>query len=205
MFQDPGPMKVSTDVSSPRLVLPGAQSRPSGRNLKPQSTSSSFGQMYLFREGSTSLSLSLCLSAVGGLLQARFTSGFLSQRSDSPRPPLLPPPLARASPAAVEPPLHWAGPGPSSFLLPSRTPEPSVRTVGVRRLGGPVPLKESVTQGKVGTQSYIFMTHIRNNADKDSQERSKNTLKHLRTKRNTAVKVSVRFPAACQQLCVSAP
>lgn len=85
---------------------------------------------------------------VGGLLQARFTSGLLSQLSDSPRPP-----PSRGSPAAVETPrqLHWAGPGPSSFVLPPRAPEPSIRTVGVRRLGGPVPLKESVTQGKVGT------------------------------------------------------
>ncbi|XP_029303435.1 nuclear pore complex protein Nup98-Nup96 isoform X3 [Cottoperca gobio] len=112
MFQDQAAMKVTSDVSSPRLVLPGAQSRPS----------------------------------VGGLLQARFTSGLFSQLSEPPRPPSL----FRGSPAAVEPPrsLHWAGPGPSNFLLPPRTPEPSVRTVGVRRLGGPVPLKESVTQGK---------------------------------------------------------
>uniref|UniRef100_A0A4W6F9F7 Nuclear pore complex protein Nup98-Nup96 n=1 Tax=Lates calcarifer TaxID=8187 RepID=A0A4W6F9F7_LATCA len=44
---------------------------------------------------------------------------------NSPRAPLPPPPLSRASP-------------------------PSVRTVGVRRLGGPVPLKESVTLGKGG-------------------------------------------------------
>ncbi|XP_068587741.1 nuclear pore complex protein Nup98-Nup96 [Cebidichthys violaceus] len=107
MFQDQRAMKV--DVSSPRLVVPGTQSRPS----------------------------------VGGLLQARFTSGLFSQMSDSP-------PLTRGSPAAKEPPRssHWSGPGPSSFLLPPRTPEPSVRTVGVRRLGSPVALKESVTQGK---------------------------------------------------------
>uniref|UniRef100_A0AAQ5YAA5 Nuclear pore complex protein Nup98-Nup96 n=1 Tax=Amphiprion ocellaris TaxID=80972 RepID=A0AAQ5YAA5_AMPOC len=87
------------------------------------------------------------LPAVGGLLQARFTSGLLSQLSDSPCPPL---PSSRASPAAIEPSrsLQWAGPGPSSFLVPPRTPEPSIRTVGVRRLGGPVPMKESVTQGK---------------------------------------------------------
>ncbi|XP_062289256.1 nuclear pore complex protein Nup98-Nup96 isoform X2 [Scomber scombrus] len=114
MFQDQGAMKISAEVSSPRLVLPGAQSRPS----------------------------------VGGLLQARFTSGLLSQLSDSPRAPPL------SSPAAVESSrsLHWAGPGSSSssFMLPSRPAEPAVRTVGVRRLGGPVALKESVTQGKGG-------------------------------------------------------
>ncbi|XP_068436301.1 nuclear pore complex protein Nup98-Nup96 isoform X3 [Clinocottus analis] len=102
MIQDQRAMKV--DVSSPRVVVPGAQSRPS----------------------------------VGGLLQARFTSGLFSQLSDAPRPPPLPP-LARGSPARS---------GPASFLLPARTPEPSVRTVGVRRLGGPVALEESVTHGK---------------------------------------------------------
>ncbi|KAM7373876.1 hypothetical protein PAMP_006566 [Pampus punctatissimus] len=112
MFHDQGVMKISADVSSPRLVLPGAQSR----------------------------------SSVGGLLQARFTSGFLSQLSDSPR-PSLPPPLSAVSPAPLET-CRWVAPGPSSFLLPSRPPEPAVRTVGVRRLGGPVPLKESITQGK---------------------------------------------------------
>ncbi|XP_034746769.1 nuclear pore complex protein Nup98-Nup96 [Etheostoma cragini] len=111
-FQNQGAMKTSTDVSSPRLILPGPQGRPT----------------------------------VGGLLQTRFTSGLFSQLSDSPRPPSL----SRGSPAATDQSrsLHWAGPGPSSFLLPPRAPEPSVRTVGVRRLGGPVPLKESVTQGK---------------------------------------------------------
>lgn len=95
---------------------------------------------------------SLSLSAVGGLLQARFTSGLASQLSESPRASLPPPSLSRASLTAVEPSrsLQWAAPGPSSFLLPPRVPEPSIRTVGVRRLGGPVPLKESVTQGKVG-------------------------------------------------------
>uniref|UniRef100_A0A3Q3E3G4 Nuclear pore complex protein Nup98-Nup96 n=1 Tax=Labrus bergylta TaxID=56723 RepID=A0A3Q3E3G4_9LABR len=124
MFPDHTAMKVSkvSDISSPRLVVPGTQ---------------------IF-----SLSLS---PPVGGLLQARFTSGLLSQMSDSsPRPPLLPPSLSRASPSAVEPSrsMQWAGPGPTSFLLPPRAPEPAVRTVGVRRLGGPVPLTESITQGK---------------------------------------------------------
>lgn len=33
MFQDHGTMKVSSDVSSPRLVYPGSQIRPHGRNL----------------------------------------------------------------------------------------------------------------------------------------------------------------------------
>ncbi|KAM7397467.1 hypothetical protein PAMA_005657 [Pampus argenteus] len=116
MFHDQGVMKISADVSSPRLVLPGAQSRPS----------------------------------VGGLLQARFTSGLISQLSDSPCTSLPPPPpLSAASSAPLEP-CRWVAPGPSSFLLSSRPPEPAVRTVGVRRLGGPVPLKESITQGKGG-------------------------------------------------------
>uniref|UniRef100_A0A3Q2E9I9 Nuclear pore complex protein Nup98-Nup96 n=1 Tax=Cyprinodon variegatus TaxID=28743 RepID=A0A3Q2E9I9_CYPVA len=73
---------------------------------------------------------------VGGLLQARFST---SQRLDSPRPSAL------ADPPR---PMQWKSPGPASFLLPPRVPEPAIRTVGVRRLGGPVPLKESVTQGK---------------------------------------------------------
>ncbi|XP_067347794.1 nuclear pore complex protein Nup98-Nup96 isoform X3 [Channa argus] len=85
--------------------------------------------------------------SVGGLLQARFTSGLIPQLSDTLRGPL---PLSRPSPAATEPSrsLQWAGPGPSSFLLPPRGPELSIRTVGVRRVGGPVPLKHSITQGK---------------------------------------------------------
>ncbi|XP_034539547.1 nuclear pore complex protein Nup98-Nup96 isoform X2 [Notolabrus celidotus] len=114
MFQDHTAMKVSTDVSSPRIVLPGTQGRPS----------------------------------VGGLLQARFTSGLFSQLSDSPRPALIPPPLSRTTLVEPSRPLQWAGSSPSSFLLPPRVPEPAIRTVGIRRLGGPVPLKESVAQGK---------------------------------------------------------
>ncbi|KAM9846701.1 nuclear pore complex protein Nup98-Nup96 isoform 2-T2 [Aulostomus maculatus] len=81
----------------------------------------------------------------GGLLQARFTSGLFSQSADPPQPV---PPLSRASPVAAEP--SFPAPGLSSFLLPPKPAEPSVRTVGVRRLGAPVPLKESVTQGKEG-------------------------------------------------------
>uniref|UniRef100_A0A665U9W5 Nuclear pore complex protein Nup98-Nup96 n=1 Tax=Echeneis naucrates TaxID=173247 RepID=A0A665U9W5_ECHNA len=126
MFKDQGAMKVSTDVSSLRVILPGAQNRPSGMKRT-------------------------FLSPLGGLLQARFTSGLLSQLSDSPR-PTFPPSMSRTSPALAESPRssHWVGSGPSSFLLPPRTQEPMVRTVGTRRLGGPVPLKESVTLGKGG-------------------------------------------------------
>ncbi|XP_017296751.1 nuclear pore complex protein Nup98-Nup96 isoform X2 [Kryptolebias marmoratus] len=114
MFHRHGAAKGS-DVSSPHLVLPGAQSRPS----------------------------------VGGLLQVRFTSSLLPQLLDSPRPP---PSLSRGAPVAADPSrsLKWKVPGPASFLLPARAPEPPIRTVGVRRLGGPVPLKESVTRGKGG-------------------------------------------------------
>ncbi|XP_029029419.1 nuclear pore complex protein Nup98-Nup96 isoform X2 [Betta splendens] len=115
MFQHPAMMKVSTDSSSPRFYVPGAQGRPFG----------------------------------GGLLQARFTSGLLSQLSDSPPAPL---PLSRTSPAVIEPlrSLQWVAPSPSSFIVPPPAPEPLIRTVGVRRLVGPVPLKESVTLGKGG-------------------------------------------------------
>ncbi|MEQ2197593.1 hypothetical protein XENOCAPTIV_000734, partial [Xenoophorus captivus] len=91
----------------------------------------------------------LRLSAVGGLLQARFTSGPFPQYSDPPGPAR---PLSRGSPAVADParPLQWKSPGSASFLLPPYIPEPAIRKVGVRRLGGPVPLKESVTQGKGG-------------------------------------------------------
>lgn len=82
--------------------------------------------------------------SVGGLLQARFTSSLLPHLCDAPLTPprsLEPPrPAQRLKPSAIPP--------PPSFLLPPRAPEPPIRTVGVRRLGGPVPLKESVTQGK---------------------------------------------------------
>ncbi|XP_075994030.1 nuclear pore complex protein Nup98-Nup96 isoform X2 [Genypterus blacodes] len=115
MFQDPRAMKVPTDVSSPRLIVPGAQSR----------------------------------LPVGGLLQTRFTSSLFSQLSDSPKPPAALSPLSRASVVeSSRPGLHWTGSGPSSFLVPARAPEPSIRTVGARRLGGPVALEDSVTQGK---------------------------------------------------------
>lgn len=165
MFQERPAMKVSADVSSPRH--PGAQGRPSGRKhssvllvfpLCLFSFAHSFHISLLWIPINHSKHLDFCVSTVGGLLQTRFTSGLLlSHLSDSPRPP--PPPLfpPRASPAAVESPRlsQWAGPGPSSFMLPPRAPELSIRTVGVRRLGGPVPLKESVTQGKVSAFSTV--------------------------------------------------
>ncbi|MEQ2189587.1 hypothetical protein GOODEAATRI_026750, partial [Goodea atripinnis] len=101
MFQNHRTVKVSTDVSSPRLVLPGAPGRPSG--------------MKLF---------------------ARFTSGPFPQYSDPPGPAR---PVSRGSPAVADParPLQWKSPGPASFLLPPHIPEPAIRKVGVRRLGGP--------------------------------------------------------------------
>ncbi|XP_061752896.1 nuclear pore complex protein Nup98-Nup96 isoform X3 [Nerophis ophidion] len=100
-------MKIYSDFSSPRLVVPGTQSRP----------------------------------PASGLLQARFSSGLLSQLPDSSRPAAL----SRSSEHPRS--SHWARPGPS-FPLPSRPAEPPVRTVGVRRLGGPVPIEKSITQGK---------------------------------------------------------
>ncbi|XP_011615072.2 nuclear pore complex protein Nup98-Nup96 isoform X2 [Takifugu rubripes] len=103
LFQDYGAIKLSSDVSSPRLIFPGSQSRPS----------------------------------VGGLLQTRFASGLLSQLPDSPNPPTA---VQWSTKLTVQP--------PSSFLLPSHAPEPPIKTVGMRRLGGPIPIKESVTQGK---------------------------------------------------------
>ncbi|KAM9331933.1 nuclear pore complex protein Nup98-Nup96 isoform 2-T2 [Pholidichthys leucotaenia] len=76
----------------------------------------------------------------GGLLQARFSSGLLSQHSI----------LSSSPPLDAPPSLKWTGSVPSPLTLTPSIPEPSVRTVGVRRLGGPIPLKESITQGKGG-------------------------------------------------------
>ncbi|XP_019747531.1 nuclear pore complex protein Nup98-Nup96 isoform X2 [Hippocampus comes] len=75
--------------------------------------------------------------SAGALFQARFSSGLLSSLPDSP-------PLRPEAPRS----FPWVPPAVSSFLLPPKPAEPPVRTVGVRRLGGPVPLEESVTQGK---------------------------------------------------------
>lgn len=97
----------------------------------------------------TLFSFSLCVSAVGGLLQTRFTSGLLSQLPDA----LRQPPLV-APPATIGPLVQWSTKltvqPPSSFVLPSPAPEPPIKTVGMRRPGGPVPIKESIAQGKVG-------------------------------------------------------
>ncbi|XP_077448682.1 nuclear pore complex protein Nup98-Nup96 isoform X1 [Stigmatopora argus] len=70
---------------------------------------------------------------VGGLLQARFSSGLLHESPRGPAPARLP---------------YCAAPASSPFSLPPKPTEPPVRTVGVRRLGGPVPLEKSITQGK---------------------------------------------------------
>ncbi|XP_077361067.1 nuclear pore complex protein Nup98-Nup96 [Festucalex cinctus] len=75
--------------------------------------------------------------SVGGLFQTRFSSGLLSELPESPK---SRPEVPRLS--------HWAAPAPPSFLLPPKPVEPPVRTVGVRRLGGPVPMEESIMQGK---------------------------------------------------------
>ncbi|KAJ3589071.1 hypothetical protein NHX12_009919 [Muraenolepis orangiensis] len=122
MFQEQGMTKSTVEVSSPRHLVPRVQTRPS----------------------------------VGGLLQARFSSGLLPQ---SPDPSLregsplakLPPFLSRVSPARSETPrcFSWSGAAPpTSFLMPPRAPEPSIRTIGARRLGGPVALKKSITLAK---------------------------------------------------------
>ncbi|XP_061658475.1 nuclear pore complex protein Nup98-Nup96 isoform X2 [Syngnathoides biaculeatus] len=81
--------------------------------------------------------------SAGGLLQARFSSGLPSQLPDSPRRPTLA--VSQVETARSQ---HWLTPSPSSSLLPPKPAEPPVRTVGIRRLGGPVPLEESIARGK---------------------------------------------------------
>uniref|UniRef100_A0A671S4V3 Nuclear pore complex protein Nup98-Nup96 n=1 Tax=Sinocyclocheilus anshuiensis TaxID=1608454 RepID=A0A671S4V3_9TELE len=82
--------------------------------------------------------------SIGALLQTKFTSGggLFSQFPEAPFsgiPQKLSKSLASESP--------WPSLGPS-FLLPAPPPEPTLRTVGARRLGGPVPLESSITLGK---------------------------------------------------------
>lgn len=91
--------------------------------------------------------LSAPLWPAGALFQSRFSSGLLSSLPDS---PLLRPEAPRSSP--------WVPPAASSFLLPPKPTEPPVRTVGVRRLGGPIPMEESVTQGKARGRSRRAVT-----------------------------------------------
>lgn len=106
----------------------------------------------------TLFSRSLCLSAVGGLLQTRFTSGLLSQLSDTPhQPPLIAPPVTIGP--LVQWPTKLTVQPPLSFVLPSRAPEPPIKTVGMRRLGGPIPIKESIAQGKVGLY-ILYRLHL---------------------------------------------
>ncbi|XP_030649358.1 LOW QUALITY PROTEIN: nuclear pore complex protein Nup98-Nup96 [Chanos chanos] len=82
--------------------------------------------------------------SVGALLQAKFTGGggLFTHLPDLPFGGV---PQKLAKPAVSESP--WPSLGPS-FLLPSAAPETSLRTVGARRLGGPVPIQSSVTLNK---------------------------------------------------------
>ncbi|TRY98366.1 hypothetical protein DNTS_021791 [Danionella cerebrum] len=82
--------------------------------------------------------------SIGALLQSKFISGggLFSQLSEA---PFSGAPLKISKSLAPEP--SWPSLGPS-FLLPAPPPEPTLRTVGARRLGGPVPLESSVTLGK---------------------------------------------------------
>ncbi|XP_045080240.1 nuclear pore complex protein Nup98-Nup96-like isoform X4 [Coregonus clupeaformis] len=86
--------------------------------------------------------------SIGGLLQTRFSgTGLFFQHHDVPFGGGLPgrQSMSRASPAVPDP--SRVSPWPS-FLLPAPTAEATVRTVGARRLGGPVDLENSVTLGK---------------------------------------------------------
>uniref|UniRef100_A0A673ZDU3 Nuclear pore complex protein Nup98-Nup96 n=1 Tax=Salmo trutta TaxID=8032 RepID=A0A673ZDU3_SALTR len=119
MFQEQGGMTSSLDVASPRIHLPGTQG-----------------------------SSPLAFSPVGGLLQTRFSgAGLFFQLPDVPFGGGLPGRLSmsRVSPAVPE--SSRVSPWPS-FLLPAPPAEATVRTVGARRLGGPVDPENSVTLGK---------------------------------------------------------
>uniref|UniRef100_A0A673ZEC2 Nuclear pore complex protein Nup98-Nup96 n=1 Tax=Salmo trutta TaxID=8032 RepID=A0A673ZEC2_SALTR len=86
--------------------------------------------------------------SIGGLLQTRFSgAGLFFQLPDVPFGGGLPGRLSmsRVSPAVPE--SSRVSPWPS-FLLPAPPAEATVRTVGARRLGGPVDPENSVTLGK---------------------------------------------------------
>ncbi|XP_060792388.1 nuclear pore complex protein Nup98-Nup96 isoform X2 [Neoarius graeffei] len=80
----------------------------------------------------------------GGLLQSKFTSagGLFSHLPDVPFGAI---PQRLSKPVVPETP--WPSLG-TSVILPPPAPEVTLRTVGARRLGGPVPLENSVTLGK---------------------------------------------------------
>ncbi|KAM9451702.1 nuclear pore complex protein Nup98-Nup96-like isoform 2-T2 [Clarias gariepinus] len=82
--------------------------------------------------------------SVGGLLQSKFTSGggMFSQLPEIPFGAIS---QKLSKPAATESP--WPSLS-TSIILPPPAPEVTLRTVGARRLGGPVPLDNSVTRGK---------------------------------------------------------
>ncbi|XP_058271327.1 nuclear pore complex protein Nup98-Nup96 isoform X2 [Hemibagrus wyckioides] len=82
--------------------------------------------------------------SVGGLLQSKFTSAgaLLSQL---PEVPFGVSPQKLSKPPVPEAP--WPSLG-TSIILPPPVPEVTLRTVGARRLGGPVPMATSVTLGK---------------------------------------------------------
>lgn len=96
--------------------------------------------------------------SVGGLFHSRFSTGGLpspraaSQDSFSPRVSSTGPPSSHSP---------WSVPGPlsSAFVMPGSTPEVPLKTVGARRLQGPVPLEKSVTHGhgKLLMDMALFM------------------------------------------------
>ncbi|XP_005161496.1 nuclear pore complex protein Nup98-Nup96 isoform X1 [Danio rerio] len=82
--------------------------------------------------------------SIGALLQNKFTSGggLFSQLPEVPFSG-----ISQKLNKSLASEAAWPSLGPS-FLLPPPPPEPTLRTVGARRLGGPVPLEASITLGK---------------------------------------------------------
>uniref|UniRef100_A0A8C7VYD9 Nuclear pore complex protein Nup98-Nup96 n=1 Tax=Oncorhynchus mykiss TaxID=8022 RepID=A0A8C7VYD9_ONCMY len=89
----------------------------------------------------------LSLSPVGGLLQTRFGGAGLFQLPDVPFGGGLPGRLSMSRVSLAVPEPSRVSPWPS-FLLLAPPAEATVRTVGARRLGGPVDPENSVTLGK---------------------------------------------------------
>uniref|UniRef100_A0A8C7JVH7 Nuclear pore complex protein Nup98-Nup96 n=1 Tax=Oncorhynchus kisutch TaxID=8019 RepID=A0A8C7JVH7_ONCKI len=145
MFLEQGGMKSSLDRASPRILLPGTQGRPSSKCV----THSPNIDFYPRTQSPILHSETLTF---GGLLQTRFSgAGLFPQLPDVPFGGGLPGRLSMSRPSAVVPEPSRLSPWPSlgpSFLLPAPAAEATVRTVGARRLGGPVAPENSVTLGK---------------------------------------------------------
>ncbi|XP_069496441.1 nuclear pore complex protein Nup98-Nup96 isoform X2 [Ambystoma mexicanum] len=96
--------------------------------------------------------------SVGGLFQSRISGGSLQSPSSAFQATFSPKVSSAVPPSSLSP---WSGHGPlsSAFIMPTPPPEISLKTVGARRLQGPVPIEKSITfgHGKLLMDMALFM------------------------------------------------